>query len=132
MPILKRLGSIICKAWISVLEATCQIFILRPYFRDIGKRLAKTPKVYFTDVGTPCYLAGLKDAVALPFAELCPGYRIDWTARESTWPTPMITVSSNNQKIGVILDFMRHLLIGFVRRQTDLYTVYIKDGRKAT
>jgi predicted AAA+ superfamily ATPase len=70
MPILKRLGSIICKAWISVLEATCQIFILRPYFRDIGKRLAKTPKVYFTDVGTLCYLAGLKDAVALPFAEL--------------------------------------------------------------
>jgi predicted AAA+ superfamily ATPase len=70
MPILKRLGSIICKAWISVLEATCQIFILRPYSRNIGKRLVRTPKVYITDVGTLCYLAGLKDAVALPFAEL--------------------------------------------------------------
>jgi hypothetical protein len=50
------------KAWISVLETTCQIFILRPYFRDIGKRLVKTPKVYFADVGTLCYLVGLKDA----------------------------------------------------------------------
>ena len=50
------------KAWISVLEATCQIFILQPYFRDVGKRLVKTPKVYFADVGTLCYLAGLKDA----------------------------------------------------------------------
>jgi hypothetical protein len=50
------------KAWISVLEATCQIFILRPYFRNIGKRLVETPKVYFTDVGTLCYLVGLKDA----------------------------------------------------------------------
>jgi hypothetical protein len=50
------------KAWISVLEATYQIFILRPYFRDVGKRLVKTPKVYFADVGTLCYLAGLKDA----------------------------------------------------------------------
>jgi uncharacterized protein len=50
------------KAWISVLEATCQIFILRPYFRNVGKRLVKTPKVYFADVGTLCYLAGLKDA----------------------------------------------------------------------
>ena len=27
----------------------------------MGKRLIKTPKVYFTDVGTLCYLAGLKD-----------------------------------------------------------------------
>jgi predicted AAA+ superfamily ATPase len=50
------------KAWISVLEATCQIFILRPYFRNVGKRLVRTTKVYFADVGTLCYLAGLKDA----------------------------------------------------------------------
>ncbi len=50
------------KSWISVLEATCQIFILRPYSRDVGKRLVKTPKVYFADVGTLCYLVGLKDA----------------------------------------------------------------------
>ena len=50
------------KAWISVLEATCQVFILRPYSRNVGKRLVKTPKVYFADVGTLCYLVGLKDA----------------------------------------------------------------------
>lgn len=49
------------KAWLSVLEATYQIFILRPYFADVGKRLVKTPKVYFMDVGTLCYLTGLKD-----------------------------------------------------------------------
>ncbi len=49
------------KAWISVLEATHQIFILRPYFANIGKRLVKTPKVYLIDVGLLCYLAGLKD-----------------------------------------------------------------------
>ena len=50
------------KAWISVLEATYQVIILRPYFRNVGKRLVKTPKVYFADVGTLCYLAGLKNA----------------------------------------------------------------------
>lgn len=49
------------KAWMSVLEATYQIIVLRPYFASVGKRLVKTPKVYFTDVGTLCYLAGLKD-----------------------------------------------------------------------
>ena len=49
------------KAWISILEATFQIIVLRPYFANVGKRLVKTPKIYFTDVGTLCYLAGLKD-----------------------------------------------------------------------
>ena len=49
------------KAWLSVLEATYQVIVLRPYFANVGKRLVKTPKVYFTDVGTLCYLTGLKD-----------------------------------------------------------------------
>jgi predicted AAA+ superfamily ATPase len=49
------------KAWLSVLEATYQVIVLRPYFVNIGKRLVKTPKVYFTDTGTLCYLTGLKD-----------------------------------------------------------------------
>lgn len=51
------------KAWLSVLEATYQVIVLRPYFANVGKRLVKTPKVYFTDVGTLCYLTGLKDPV---------------------------------------------------------------------
>ena len=49
------------KAWLSVLEATYQVIVLQPYFSNVGKRLVKTPKVYFTDTGTLCYLAGLKD-----------------------------------------------------------------------
>ncbi len=49
------------KAWLSVLEGTFQVIVLRPYSANVGKRLVKTPKVYFTDTGTLCYLAGLKD-----------------------------------------------------------------------
>jgi predicted AAA+ superfamily ATPase len=49
------------KSWLSVLEATFQIIVLRPYFANVGKRLVKTPKVYFTDTGTLCHLAGLRD-----------------------------------------------------------------------
>ena len=49
------------KAWLSLLEATYQVIVLRPYFANVGKRLVKTPKVYFADVGTLCYLTGLKD-----------------------------------------------------------------------
>ena len=49
------------RAWLSILEATYQVIVLRPYFPNIGKRLVKTPKVYFTDVGTLCHLIGLRD-----------------------------------------------------------------------
>ncbi|HOO57634.1 MAG TPA: ATP-binding protein [bacterium] len=49
------------KSWLSVLEASYQVIILRPYFENIGKRLVKSPKVYFTDTGTLCYIVGLKD-----------------------------------------------------------------------
>lgn len=49
------------KNWISILEVGFQIFILRPYFANIGKRLVKSPKVYFTDTGLLCYLVGLRD-----------------------------------------------------------------------
>lgn len=49
------------KAWLSVLEATFQVIVLRPYHVNVGKRLVKTPKVYFTDTGLLCYLVGLKD-----------------------------------------------------------------------
>ena len=50
------------KAWLAVLEATYQIVILRPYFNNSNKRLVKSPKVFFTDVGTLCYHLGLRDA----------------------------------------------------------------------
>ncbi len=49
------------KAWLSVLEATFQIIVLRPYYANVGKQLVKTPKIYFTDTGILCYLSGLKD-----------------------------------------------------------------------
>lgn len=50
------------KAWLSVLEATYQVVVLRPYYANVGKRLVKSPKVYFGDTGTLCYLAGLSDS----------------------------------------------------------------------
>ena len=49
------------KNWLSVLEASFQVVIVRPWFANVGKRLVKTPKVYFTDTGILCYLTGLKE-----------------------------------------------------------------------
>lgn len=44
------------KSWVSVLEASFQIVLVEPYYRNAGKRLVKSPKVYFKDSGLLCYL----------------------------------------------------------------------------
>lgn len=49
------------KAWLSVLEASFQVVVVRPWYANLGKRLVKTPKVYFLDTGTLCYLTGIRD-----------------------------------------------------------------------
>ncbi len=45
--------------WLHVLEITGQIMIVPPYFENLGKRLVKTPKVYWGDSRLTCYLLGI-------------------------------------------------------------------------
>ena len=49
------------KKWISILEASQIIFLLSPYYRNLGKRITKSPKIYFLDCGLVCYLCGIRD-----------------------------------------------------------------------
>lgn len=46
--------------WLSMLEASYIVFPLKPYYSNIGKRLTKMPKYYFTDTGLACYLLGIE------------------------------------------------------------------------
>jgi predicted AAA+ superfamily ATPase len=49
------------KRWLSVLEASYIIFLLPPYFKNYGKRIVKSPKIYFYDTGLLAYLTGVDD-----------------------------------------------------------------------
>jgi len=49
------------KSWLSVLQTSYIIMVLPPYFENIGKRLTKTPKLYFTDTGLACYLLEIEN-----------------------------------------------------------------------
>jgi predicted AAA+ superfamily ATPase len=52
-------------AWLSVLQAGYVIFLLQPHHQNFGKRLVKTPKLYFHDTGLVAYLLGIQDAAHL-------------------------------------------------------------------
>ncbi|MFH1227257.1 MAG: ATP-binding protein [Planctomycetota bacterium] len=47
------------KGWISILEASGQIVSIKPFYMNRGKRIIKSPKIYFLDTGLLCYLNGL-------------------------------------------------------------------------
>ena len=48
------------KSWVSVLEASYIVFLLRPHYRNLNKRVVKTPKLYFYDTGLACSLLGIQ------------------------------------------------------------------------
>lgn len=50
------------RKWLSVLEASYIIVLLYPYHKNFGKRLVKTPKLYFVDVGLAAWLLGIRDS----------------------------------------------------------------------
>ncbi len=53
------------KNWISLLRTSGLVFLLQPYSNNPTTRAIKTPKLYFTDTGLACYLAGYSDAKTL-------------------------------------------------------------------
>ena len=53
------------KSWLSVLEATFVAFRLRPWHRNLGKRLTRSPKLYLWDTGLLCHLLRIRDAEQL-------------------------------------------------------------------
>jgi len=54
------------REWLSLMEASYVIYLLKPYYRNFGKRFIKAPKVYFTEVGLVCYLLGIRSVEQIP------------------------------------------------------------------
>ena len=53
------------KSWLSILESSYIIFLLQPYYENFSKRIVKTPKLYFYDVGLVAFLLGLRSSEGL-------------------------------------------------------------------
>lgn len=59
------ISAVTAREWLSVLEASYLLMRLPPYHRNFGKRLVKTPKLYFLDTGLMAWLLGIHSAQAL-------------------------------------------------------------------
>ena len=68
--------------WLNILEITAQIVLVPPYFENFGKRLVKSPKVYFVDSGLACHLLGMESAAMLEKSPFLGPFLEGWVAAE--------------------------------------------------
>jgi predicted AAA+ superfamily ATPase len=59
------ISAVTARKWLTVLEASYLVMRLPPYHRNFGKRLVKTPKLYFLDVGLMAWLLGIRDVAVI-------------------------------------------------------------------
>lgn len=59
------ISHVTAREWLTVLEASYIVYLLRPHHRNFGKRLVKMSKLYFLDTGLMAYLLGIRDANTL-------------------------------------------------------------------
>jgi predicted AAA+ superfamily ATPase len=59
------ISHVTAREWLTVLEASYIVFLLRPYHRNFGKRLVKMPKLYFLDTGLMAWLLSIRNTQTL-------------------------------------------------------------------
>jgi predicted AAA+ superfamily ATPase len=71
------------KSWLGILEASYIVTRVAPFFRNVGKRLVKTPKLHFLDSGLVCYLLGIRTAQELEAHPLRGAIFESWVVSEA-------------------------------------------------
>jgi predicted AAA+ superfamily ATPase len=106
------------KQWLSVLQASNQIFLLEPYYRSLGKRISKTPKLYFTDTGLAAYLMGFASADSLwgshQAGALWENYVVSQWLRRRDWHEPSLGLwtwrDQTGNEVDLVLEKDRRLI----------------------
>ncbi len=100
------------KRWLSILEASFIIKLLRPYHGNFNKRLIKSPKLYFLDSGLLCYLLGIQQPNELLMHSARGAIFESWVIAEfyksyyhtGKQPAMYYFRDSNNNEIDLILE----------------------------
>jgi predicted AAA+ superfamily ATPase len=117
------------RSWISVLETTYIAYRLPPWHVNLGKRLIKTPKLYFHDTGLLCYLLGIRTVEQLEVHPLRGSIFECWVASE-------IMKHEFNRGLAPQMFFFRDRSgneVDFImERGTEILAVEVKAGRTAS
>jgi hypothetical protein len=105
------------QSWLSILEASYIVYLLQPFYANINKRLIKSPKLYFYDVGLAAFLSGINESYQLftsplkgPLFENLVVMEMLKNKYNRFKPYQLYHYrDSNNNEVDLILDYTNHL-----------------------
>ncbi len=127
------------RAWMSVLESSYLVHRLPPYHRNFGKRLVKSPKLYFLDVGLVCWLLGITSAEILALHPMRGALFESWVVGEfiknrfnlGQAAALYFWRDSNGQEIDLLFETEGRLQPVEIKSGQTITTDYMKAGQKA-
>ena len=117
---------ITAESWLSVLQASHLVFLVRPWFSNLSKRLIKTPKLYFCDPGLAAWFLGVRDASHISAHPQRGALFEDWVMTE-------LLKAQTNRGIKPSLHFLRdkegHEVDALIETAPDTFqAIEIKSG----
>ena len=117
---------ITAESWLSVLQASHLVFLVRPWFSNLNKRFIKTPKLYFCDPGLAAWFLGVRDPTHIT-AHPQRGYLFE------NWAMTELLKAQTNRGIKPTLHFLRdkegHEIDALIATGPDTFqAVEIKSG----
>lgn len=105
------------QSWLSILEASYIIYLLQPFYSNINKRLTKSPKLFFYDVGLAAFLSGINEPYQILTSPLKGSLFENLVVMEALKSKYNRFKSyqlcyyrdSNNNEVDLILDYTTHL-----------------------
>ena len=122
-------------AWLSVLETSYVIFLLKPYHKNYNKRLVKSPKIYFYDTGLTCSLLGIENEKQLQTHYLRGELFENWIINEyikksyaaAQEPAVYFWRDSNGTEIDLLIEKGNDLTAIEIKSGSTMNTGYFKN-----
>ncbi len=114
------------QGWISILQASGIIYVMQPFWANIEKRLAKTPKVYFMDTGLACQLTGWYTADQLKLGAMS-GHMFE-TFVVSEVLKSFMNAGRDLREVSFYRDLQKHEIDLVIQDGRTLHPVEIKSG----
>jgi predicted AAA+ superfamily ATPase len=114
------------ESWLSVLHAGFIVFLARPHFTNISKRLIKAPKIYFTDPGLAAWLIGIRTADHLRTHPLRGSIFENWVMTELA---KAAAHAGRAPSIGFLRDKEGHEIDAIIESDNVLHAIEAKSGQ---
>ena len=123
------------RRWLSILEASFVVFLLRPYHRNFGKRIIKSPRLYFVDTGLLCYLLRIRNPEELSFhASRGPVFET-WVVSEvlklfhnhGQVPDVYFWQDSNGREVDLLIDLPGTLVVVEAKSGQTVASDFLRD-----